>query len=402
MSRIDPPRPPESESGRRRLSRLGIGLAAVVLATGWGSFCSCGPQSPAASAIQASTPPPPAEPAKLVLLAMADYIDPAILRDFEKETGAVIEHETYEEPDEIAPRLRSRPGTADIVVVDSFSIRTLGDARLISPLRHEALPNRKNISPRFRGLSCDPKGEFSIPYHWGTTLIAYRRDLLPDPGHSWSLLWDPRLRGRVMMLSDSFEPMAVAMILKGIDPSMPNEDGYRTASEMLINHLETQGARYGSDDEVKDALVAGTVTAAMCYSGDAAVAASENPQVDFFIPSEGAMVWVDCMAICRDSSNPELAHRFLNFFLRPEIAARNADSINYAPTNERADVLIGAKLRDDARLHPPPALQSRLKLVPVLDPSQEAISHRYWHSIRQRFLALHLSAEDASSDNPNP
>lgn len=333
---------------------------------------------------------------------MADYIDPAILRDFEKETGSIVEHVTYEDPDEVAPRLRSRPGSADIVVVDSFSIRTLGEARLICPLRREALPNRKYISPRFRGLSCDPKDELSIPYHWGTTLIAYRRDLLPNPVHSWSLLWEPGLRGRVMMLSDSFEPMAVAMILKGIDPVSPNEDGYRIASDMLLSHLESHSARYGSDDEIKDALAAGTVTAAMCYSGDAAIASAENPNVDYFIPEEGAMVWVDCMAICRDSAHPELSHQFLNYFLRPEIAARNADTINYAPTNEQAESLIGAKLKNDPRLVPPPSLHDRLKLIPVLDPSQESISRRYWHSIRQRFLALHLTAEEAAPDLQKP
>lgn len=385
------PRPSHAPS--RSLIALPL-LATVPL---WLMSCGDAPSLNATGSAQ-TAPPEPLAPPRLVLLAMQDFIDVGILRQFEKETGIGIDHMIYEDPEEIIPRLRSQPGSADIVIVDSFTIRDLRELRLLCPLRPEALPNRQNLDPRHRALPFDPKEEFSIPYHWGTTLIAYRRDLLPDPARSWRLLWDPALQGRVMMLNDSFEPMAVAMILNQIDPQTPSESGYIQAADVLSQHLESMRPRYGTDDEIKHALVAGTVTAAMCYSGDAAVAARENPNIDFFIPDEGAMIWVDCLAICRDTQDADASHRFINYFLRPEIAARNAAAINYAPANRAAEALVPENLKNDPRLYPPPELRAKLQHVPSLDEEMDSLAKRYWHWFRSRLVA----AESAEAAPPDP
>ncbi|MFN0127385.1 MAG: PotD/PotF family extracellular solute-binding protein [Verrucomicrobiales bacterium] len=368
-------------------------LAAVAF---WLISCRQAPSLNSRST-QLTPPNQPLAPPRLVLLAMQDFIDADILRQFEKETGIGIDHMIYEDPEEIIPRLRSQPGSADIVIVDSFTISDLRELRLLCPIRPEALPNRQNIDPRHRALPFDPKEEFSVPYHWGTTLIAYRKDLLPNPSRSWRLLWDPALQGRIMMLNDFFEPMAVTMILNQIDPQTPTESGYIQAADALSHHLESMRARYGTDDQIKDALVAGTVTAAMCYSGDAAVAARENPHIDFFIPEEGAMIWVDCLAICRDTQDADSSHQFLNFFLRPEIAARNAAAINYVPANRAAEALLSEDLKNDPRLYPPPELRAKLQHVPSLDEEMDSLAKRYWHWFRGRLVAAE-SAEAAPAD----
>jgi len=385
--------PGDGAPARRVLAAGGISVlaAALMLVTS-----GCG-QDPA--------PAPPAEvpalplPPRLTLLAMEDFIGTGILERFARETGVTIEHVTYDEADAVGPRLQSMPGSADLVIVDSFTIKTLSDLRLLRPLDKQSLTNLDNIDPRHRGLSFDPRGDYSIPYHWGTTLIAYRRDHLPSPLRSWRLLWQPELKGRVMMLNDSFEPMAVAMILNHVDPQTPTKKAFADAADFLIDHLQTQRARYGTDDEIKEALVAGTVSAAMCYSGDAAVAAEENPHIDFFIPEEGAMMWVDCLAICRDTRSSEACHRFIDFFLRPEIAALNAAAINYAPANHAAEALVPDELKNDPRVYPPPEIRAKLQHVPNLDDKREAMSRRYWHRIRRQALLLD---ESVQSDGKAP
>jgi spermidine/putrescine transport system substrate-binding protein len=352
--------------------------------------------APDPSAAPASIPPR----TRLVLFVMEDFIDPAILAQFERETGIGVDPVLYDDPDEVSPRLRSKPGCADLVIVDSFSINSLRELRLLRPLRKDTLANYANIDPKHQHLACDPKGDFSIPYHWGTTLVAYRRDLVPEPGRSWRLLWDPSLKGRVMMLDDSYEPMALAMILNNIDLRTADESAYGLAADFMLDHLNAMQPRYATDDEVKDALVAGTVSAAMCYSGDAAVAAEENPNIDFFIPDEGATIWVDCLAICRDSQHPELAHRFLDFFLRPEIAAQNAKTINYPPANLAAEALIPPSLKNDPRLYPPPDFRSRLHHVPALDETHETLSRRHWHRLRNHVVAMRRPESASHQDRP--
>jgi len=353
-------------------------------------------ESPGAAA-SASTAP---RVETLVLLGMQDYFNLELLDLFQQETGVRIDYQLYEEPDEVEPRLRSQPGSADLIVIDSFNLQKLRQLHLLRELDKGALPNLANADPTFMNLGCDPGNTVSVPYHWGTTLIAYRKDKLPDPVRSWRLLWDPQLKGQVMMLNDSFEPMAVAMLLQGVAPDTLDDAHYLAAADNLMGHLDTMDARYGDDGEVKSALLEGTLTAAMCYSGDAATVAAEEPNVDFFIPEEGAMMWVDCMAIARDTRDPVTAHKFLNFFLRPEIAAANTNAIQYASTNLKAESLVSDELKNDPRIYPPPALREKLQLVPQLDRDRDALVNRHWYKLRRKFMAkAEVEASEPTAGN---
>jgi putrescine transport system substrate-binding protein len=160
-------------------------------------------------------------------------------------------------------------------------------------------------------------------------------------------------------------------------------------------------ARYGSDEEVREALADGTVAAAMCYSGDAAVVAAENPAVDFFIPKEGATLWVDCLAIARDTKESEAAHAFLNFFMDPKVAAENANAIQFASTNVAADAFVDASLRDDPRLYPPPDVMKRLHRVPELDAERDSLVNQFWYNVRSESEAQNQPPKISAQD-PEP
>lgn len=371
------------------LSRF-IPMMCAVLSAGLVS-CSKEGKEAAVSAPQLSS-----EKKTLVLLGMGEYFNLDLLKKFQEETGVQVEYQEYSEADEVEPRLRSQPGSADLIIIDSFNLKKLRELRLLYQLDKGLLPNLKNADPTYLDLGCDPGNEVSVPYHWGTTLIAYRKDQLPNPEHSWKLLWDPALKGKIMMLNDSFEPMGVTMILNGFSTESADPSTYESAAKMLIDQIEAMDARYGVDDEVKDALAQGTVAAAMCYSGDAAAVAAEEPNVDFFIPEEGAMMWVDCMAITRDTRWPKEAHQFVNFFMRPEIAAANTNAIQYASANAAAKDLIDDDLKNDPRIYPTDELKKKLRLVPQLDADREALVNRYWYQdVRPKF-----QPDDEEEDAP--
>lgn len=373
-----------------RVTRL-LGVFAMMVGAGLAS-CSKKEEPAKPVAQQAKT---------LVLLGMGEYFDLGLLEQFKRETGITIEYQEYSEADEVEPRLRSQPGSADLIIIDSFNLEKLRELRLLCPLDKSLLPNFKNLDPSYLNLGCDLGNEVSVPYHWGTTLIAYRKDQLPNPVHSWRLLWDPALKGKVMMLNDSFEPMGVAMILKGLSTESAAPVTYELAAQMLMDQIDDMGARYGVDDEVKDALAQGTVAAAMCYSGDAAAAAAAEPNVDFFIPEEGAMMWVDCMAITRDSRWPGEAHQFLNFFMRPEIAAANANAIQYASANAAANELIDDDLKNDPRIYPTEEVKKKLRLVPQLDAERDALVNRYWYQVRRKFIGDDEEAAAEETKTPD-
>jgi spermidine/putrescine-binding protein len=197
-----------------------------------------------------------------------------------------------------------------------------------------------------------------------------------------------------MMLRDPFEPMAATLILQGKRPDTLVEEDYRLASAELLDQLTRLGIRYGTDDQVKDGLLSGDVWAAMCYNGDAAFAADQDPRIDFFIPREGTTLWVDVVAIARDTKSPGLAHQLVNFLLDPGVAAENATAVRYATPNEAAVPLVDVELRNDPRIFPPGEILARCSFVPVLDRERDALLHRHWSVVQREFVAREQGAGD--------
>ncbi len=385
-------------------------LSAIVALLGCLFLTQCGRQ---AGETTPSAGANGGKPKVLTLRGMADYFSPAVLERFEKETGVHVEYLEYEDPDSVEGELRSDSSWADLVVVDSFNLNKLRKVALLHPLDRAQVPNLENADPAFLNLGCDPGNQFSVPYHWGTTLLAYRKDRVTNPQRSWKLLWEPSLAGKVMMLDDSFEPMAVAMILNGERPDTTKEEAWSAARTMLYDHFRQQSARYGSDADIKDALAAGDVDVAMCYSGDAAALAAEHDTIDFFIPQEGASQWVDCLCITRDTKLSAEAHQFVNFFLRPDVAAENTNYIRYASTNKAATPLIAQDLRDDTRIYPEGEVMKRCVLVPLLDTEVDSLVNRHWYELKAQInddnaakgepatTAVDTSAADAAESAPS-
>lgn len=365
-----------------RLALLGVGAFSAA----------CQPNKEADQ--QAATP---ATPVTLTFYSWDDYCAPEVLDRFEQETGVKVDLQIFSDAEQVEARLRSDPGTVDVIVVDSFNLAKLIKLRLLQALDKEKLPNFCNMDPQFLDLSSDPGNEYSVPYQWGTTLIAYRKDHIPNPEKSWKLLWDPEYRGRVMMLDDSFEPLAMTLIMQGKKPDTVDEADYKQAAEILLEHLDSMNPSYGTAYETRDAVLSGEMWASMCYSGDAAFAAEENENVDFFVPEEGATIWVDCLGIARDAPQLELAHKFVNFLMAPEIAALNANFIRFATPNRKAIEKIDPDLRNDTRVFPPEEVLARCTFVPQLDAEREGLVNRYWYAVRGAYASQH-EKEDIDID----
>jgi spermidine/putrescine transport system substrate-binding protein len=348
----------------------------------------CSHREPGASAEPAAKP---STAAKLVLFSWEEYFAPEAIAEFEKESGIAVDYQTFGEVEEIEARLKSRPESVDVVVVDSFNLNKLRKLRLLHSLDKSLLPNFKNIAAEYQNLGSDPNNEFSVPYMWGTTLLAYRKDKIPDPGESWELLWSDRYRGKVMMLDDSFDPLATAMLMQGKRPDTVSEADYKAAAEKLIEQIHAVQVQYGSDSEVKERLKSGEVWAAMCYSGDAAMVAGEVAAVDYFIPREGAPKWLDSFAVARDSKAVVAAHAFINHMMKPEMAARNSNVVRYATPNMPAEAMLDDELRKDPRIYPPADVLKRCMFLPQLDAARESLVNRSWHAVKRAYSEAQAS-----------
>ncbi len=294
---------------------MNVGL---VLCCSWGFIAGC---SPIRSLDHAESRDP--EEKVVRLLIWADYISPEAAARFEKETGIQLEISTFETQEEQIGRVWSAQEEYDVVVAEDAVLEQFRDLRLIQPLDPEKLPNLRNVMPRFHRGCVDPEYRYGVPYHWGTTLLAYRRDRIGDIPPTWNVLWDRRYKGRIWLLRDVNELVKIACIRERVGRESHDSNAWDRVRQSVLEQSRLV-CRYADTLSVAEGLVSGGCDIGVVYSGDAVRAAERNTNIVYVIPEEGAPLWVDNFCLLRDAEHPDSAHRFINFMLDGAVAALNA------------------------------------------------------------------------------
>jgi len=275
---------------------------------------------------------------RLNIYNWSDYIGPEVIPAFEREFGVGVTYDTYESAEELQAKLQAGAAGYDLVVPPTDTVEAFRATRLIAPLSTRYLPNRTNLAPGFRGLGHDPEDRYAIPWQWGMTGIAWRRDRIPEPPRSWGVFLDPRFRGKATMLDDPRD--VIGAFLR-----------YRSHSANSIDPAELEGARRDAvaakanlrayvSAPVKAQLIGGDVWIAQLWNGDAAQAAREQPEISWTLPSEGGTLWIDSLVVPAAAPHPRAAHEFINFILRPEIGAAISATTGYGTPNQAALPLL--------------------------------------------------------------
>ena len=333
-------------------SRLLNHFAKVLLAASLPGIVACSGDSRSKSKSDLGTG---AGERVLNVITWEDYVAPEVLEAFSKRTGIKVNMDTFGDTEELIGKLSAYSHRYDVVIFDNASAHRVANMKLLRKIDKERLPGMANIAQKFLNMDADPGNTYTVPYLWGSTLVAYRKDKITDPEPSFDLLFDPKpeMKGRVMMIEDPVELFGVAHICEGRSTNSYDDRSLRAAAEVLKRQARELGAKHGSDKEVRDGLASGEIWAAMCYSGDAAWVAEDHEEVGYFFPKEGATLWLDIMTIARDSQNVDEAYAFIDFVLEPEIGAMNANGLWYATPNEKALPLLKKELLDDTALFPP-------------------------------------------------
>jgi len=278
-----------------------------------------------------------------------DYIEPEILTDFETEYGVKVVMDLYDANEDMIAKVRPGNSGYDIVVPSDYAVSTMIDEKLLDPLDKSLLPNLANVKPQNLDLYYDKGNTYSIPYFFSVTGIAYNKTKFPNPPDSWAVLFDPaqieQYKGEFSMLDDARETPGAA--LKYLGKSLNETDpAALKQAEDLLKAQKPFLAAYNSSD-VNRKLASGEYVIAHAWGGTAMQARnglgeefSGNPDIAFVLPKEGGMIWQDNLAILADSPNKYTAHVFLNYLMRPEIAARNAEWAGYLTPNAEAEKLL--------------------------------------------------------------
>jgi spermidine/putrescine transport system substrate-binding protein len=287
----------------------------------------------------------------LTVYNWGDYIDPALIKKFEKQTGIKVIYQTFDSNEAMMAKIAQGGATFDVAVPSEYAVSKMKEDGLLIPLDHSKLPNLKYINPRFLNLSFDPGNRYSVPYFWGTVGIVYNPSMLGGKKiTSWNDLWDPDLRNQILLVDGAREVIGMGLNSLHYSLNDTNKEHLQEAKEKLDRLVPNVKAIVG--DEIKMLLANEEAAIGVVWSGDAAEIIAENDKLDYVVPKEGSNLWFDNMVIPKTAKNIEGAHAFINFMLDPKNAAQNAEYVGYSTPNEKALDYMPKEITEDKRFYP--------------------------------------------------
>lgn len=279
-----------------------------------------------------------------------DYVDKSVLREFEKEFDVKINYEEYANNEEMLAKLKAGGTAYDVVFPSEYMIEYMISADMLHTLDHTKLTNYGNLDERFTNLAYDPENAHSVPYMWGTMGIVYNKNMVTKTVDSWDILWDQDYAGKILMLDSSRDSLVPAFKRLGYSINTENLDELNAARDALI--AQKPLVRAYEVDTYKDQMIAEEAAMALTWSGDAYLLIAENPNLAFAVPKEGTNLWFDGMVIPKTAQNVELAHEFINYMMRADVAAKNSDYIKYSSPNAAAVPLLPEEDSSNENLYP--------------------------------------------------
>jgi spermidine/putrescine transport system substrate-binding protein len=317
---------------------------------------------------------------RLNVFNWSDYVAPDTIPNFEREFGLRVRYGTYESVPEMLAKVMSGNSGWDVIFPSAEYIQPMRDMGLLGQLRHEWLPNLNNLDRQFQQPPWDPGLDWSVPYMHGTTGIVYQKSLGWTP-RAWADLWDARLAGKLTMLDDP--PEVFAACLETLGDSINSSDPGRLKAAQQRAIAQKPLVRAYLNAEVRDQLVAGDVAVAQAWAVTAAQAIAAAPEkLAFAFPTEGFPRYADNVAILRESSRQEAAHHFIDYLLRPRVAAAIVETTRTATCNVAAQNILPTALRSDPVLYPPPEILARGEWFAPQSAASQRLRDRLWTEIK--------------------
>jgi spermidine/putrescine-binding protein len=324
--------------------------------------------------------PSAAPPAKLNIYTWSEYLPDEVIQEFTRRTGIAVTVDTYDSNETLMAKLASGVAGYDLIVPSDYIIQPLIRQQLIRPLDKSRLTNLSNLDPAFLNQRFDPGNQYSIPYLWGTTGLAYNKKIITTPVDSWDILFDPRYSGRILMLNDMRECFTVALKKLGKSVNETDPAVLRQAADLLKKQHALVRA-YDSENYDKT-LEGGDVVVAHGWNGQFAKVIADKPDTfAYVLPKEGGTIWMDNVCIPTTAKNPDAAYLFINYILEPQPAAKIVNGVSYASPNAAAKAFIDPKILGDHTIYPDPAALKGWEYLDDVGPTSRLLDE-LWTEIK--------------------
>jgi spermidine/putrescine transport system substrate-binding protein len=323
---------------------------------------------------------------ELMMFSWSDYVAQDVLDKFQQEYGVKVVIDNYDTNEALFAKFQAggNPGY-DLIVPSDYMVEKMIAAGMLDKIDFNNVPNIKNLDPAHHKLYFDPTGEYSVAYFWGTTGLAYDSAALGRDITSWKDVFEPAddIKGKIGMIDDERETLGAALRYKGYSANSTDEAQVNEAKALLLAQKPDVKGYYSSMDS-RTNLVSGDVLVAMMFTGDAIAAQKDKPSIKYVIPDGVTTIWQDNLAIPTGAKNKYTAEVFINFLLRPDIAAINANTLAFPTPNAAAlkQGLIDQKWLTDKNISPDlAALGNKLEFLTRGDAKAQALYDRAWTEV---------------------
>ncbi len=329
----------------------------------------------------------------------SDYIEPTVLDSFTKETGIRVRYDTFDSNDTLETKLLAGKSGYDVVVPTGYFLERQIKAGVFQKLDKSKLPHLGAAWPTIAKhlAAYDPGNQYAVNYMWGTVGIGYNlkkeREILGPNAEidSWNAVFGPGELAKfkdcgVHMLDSADDILPAALHFLGRDPNSTDPGDLEKAAE-LVTKVRPAVRKFHSS-EYLNALASGEICLVVGWSGDIkqaqkrAAEAKNGIEIGYAVPKEGAQMFFDNLAIPKDARNVAEAHAFIDYMLRPEVAAKNTNFLSYANGNLASQPLIDPAILNDRTIYPDEATMSRLYTINAHDAKTTRLMNRLWTKIK--------------------
>jgi spermidine/putrescine transport system substrate-binding protein len=247
-------------------------------------------------------------------------------------------------------KLGAGGGSFDIIQPSEYVVEALVKEKLLRPLDKKAIPNLKNIDPKFLNMSFDPGNKYSVPFMAGTVGIAINTELVKDDIKSFSDVFKPANKGKIVVLDDAREIVSWALLSKGIPVNDVSDKNLEKAKGVLADWIPL--IKVYDSDSPKTALLNGDVAIGVVWGGEGAILLNENKKFRWVIPAEGTHLFIDSLAIPKTAKNFANAEKFMNYILQPEVSKKISEAFPYLNPNMEAVKLLTEEQRNNPASFP--------------------------------------------------
>ena len=328
----------------------------------------------------------------------SDYVDQDVLTEFTEETGIGIVYDVYDNNEIVETKLLAGGSGYDIVVPSASNMSRLREAGTLMRLDKAKIPNISHAWPLIteRLETYDPGNEHAVNYMWGTTALGLNLDMVKErlgdvPLNTWAILFEPENAEKladcgIHIIDAPDDVIQTALNYLGLNPDSKDPADIQAAAE-LLQTIRPFVQKFHSSEYI-NGLANGDICLAVGYSGDVlqardrAAEADNGVTVEYIIPKEGALMWFDSFLIPIDAPHPDEAHAFINFMMKPEIAAKNSNYVYYANGNVDSQPLLNEDVIGDPAIYPNEETLSKLFTTTTYEPKVQRILTRAWTNLK--------------------